>query len=127
MNRLILNAFFSGEPVTWKRANGFGNRRFNDKYMEGAKKKLRRQLTMIAPNLKPDDRARFGFQAVFSMPPGKRGDGDNLEKLVFDAFNGRIWQDDEQIDEWQGRKTTVDPRQGELGIHLIVYVIDTQK
>lgn len=121
MNRVVLNAFFPGEPVTWKRAGGHGRRRFNPKFMENAKKKLRRQLRMILPKLKPDTLSRFGFQACFST--AHRGDGDNFEKLVLDAFKGVIWQDDEQVDEGQWSKVYRTPVSGHLGILLIVYKI----
>ena len=123
MNRLILNAFFPGEPISWKRAGGHGRHRFNPKFMENAKKKLRRQLKMIVPTLKPTDE-RFGVQMVFKIPFAKRVDGDNLEKLVFDALKGVIWNDDEQIDEWQGKKARLISGHCELGIHLVVYVIE---
>lgn len=122
MNRVILNAIFPGEPVTWKRAGGSGRRRFTPKFMRNAQAKLRRQLKMIAPTLKCDEGSRFGTQMVFRIT--RAGDGDNFEKLVWDAFNGVIWQTDEQIDEWQGKKKIVDPAFDPPGIHLIVYVIE---
>jgi Holliday junction resolvase RusA-like endonuclease len=118
MNKVILNAFFPGEPVTWKRAQGRGRRRFNSKFMENAKKRLRRQFKMIRPRWKCDGLARFGVQAIYQT--STRGDGDNFEKLVFDAFQGVIWENDEQIDEWQGRKDYAAP---EKGIYLVVYKI----
>lgn len=119
MNRVIVNAFFPGEPVTWKRAKAKGSRRFNPKFMTAAQETLRWQLKAIAPQLRPNGRARFGFQAVFQI--GRRGDGDNFEKLLLDAFSGLIWEDDEQVDEGQWRK---DPGAEEYGIRLIVYSIE---
>lgn len=118
MNKLILHAFFPGEPVTWKRAGGHGSRRFNPKFMENAKKRLRRQLKMLHPKLRPNAKLRFGFQAVFQI--SARGDGDNFEKLILDAFKGKIWEDDEQVDEGQWKKDYTAP---DKGIVLIVYVI----
>ena len=36
--------------------------------------------------------------------PLKRPDGDNLEKLVWDALTGIVWSDDAQIVQWAGAK-----------------------
>lgn len=121
MNRVILNAFFPGEPVTWKRAQGRGLRRFNPKYMKAAQERLRRQFRMIKPGWKPDEKSRFGIQAIYHV--SQLGDGSNFQKLLEDAFNRVIWQDDEQIDEWQGKKHKV-PKFIECGITLLVYVIE---
>ena len=36
--------------------------------------------------------------------PLKRPDGDNLEKLIWDALTGIVWSDDAQIVQWAGAK-----------------------
>ena len=118
-NRVILNAIFPGEPVTWKRANFRGRRRFNPKFMRNAQKRIRRQLKMLKPTMTPDATSRFGFQATFHN--SFRGDGDNFEKLILDALTGIVWLDDEQVDEGQWKK--LNKLGGEVGIHLIVYVV----
>lgn len=119
MNRVIINAFFPGAPITWKRAEARGSRRFNPTEMTEAQDTLRWQLKAIAPRLRPNAKLRFGYQAVFQI--NRRGDGDNFEKLLLDAFTGLIWEDDEQVDEAQWRK---DYGAAELGIRLVVYAIE---
>lgn len=120
MNRVVLNAIFPGEPVAWERVMLRGPYMIKPKKTRQAQAKLRRQLKMIAPKLRPNEIARFGLQMVFTTASGAK-DGDNLEKLVWDAFNGKIWGDDSQIDEWQGkvvRSKLVAP-----STHLVVYEI----
>lgn len=34
----------------------------------------------------------------------RRVDGDNCQKLVWDALTGIVWDDDSQIVEWSGHK-----------------------
>jgi Holliday junction resolvase RusA-like endonuclease len=120
MNRLLINAIFPGEPVAWQRVMLRGPYMIKPKETRAAQQKLRRQLKCIAPTLRPNSRARFGTQFVFSIA-GARKDGDNLQKLVWDAFNGKIWEDDSQIDEWQGR---VIRHASVPQIHMVVYLIE---
>lgn len=131
MNELILNAFFPGEPTTWKRADRRGKRAFTPKKMRAAQTALAWQLKAIAPHIRVDAESRFGVQMSFYLT--HRGDGDNFEKLVFDALNGLVWADDEQIDEWQGKKVRCKklddfglPNPIGPGIHLIVYRIGVE-
>ena len=39
-----------------------------------------------------------------AIQPLKRPDGDNLEKLIWDALTGIVWSDDAQIVQWAGAK-----------------------
>lgn len=121
--RVILNAVFPGEPSAYKRVEWRGSRARVPEVMRNAQANLRRALKQIAPGLKPSPR-RFGVQQIFYLAAchvKHEPDGDNLEKLLWDAFNGRIWIEDSQIIEWSGRKVlgALDPR-----THLIVYVIE---
>lgn len=120
MNRLLINAIFPSEPVAWERVMLRGPYMIKPKKTRQAQAELRRQLKMIAPKLRVNSRARFGVQMVFSISGGAK-DGDNLEKLVWDAFNGKIWKDDSQIDEWQGRVIRHAPTPQ---LHFICYVIE---
>jgi Holliday junction resolvase RusA-like endonuclease len=124
MNRVILNAIFPGEPIGYKRAEQHGARRFVPAKMRQAQANLRRALHQIAPKMKPSN-VRMGLQQVFHIGPllsnYHEPDGDNLEKLLWDAFIGEIWDDDHQIIEWQGRKELNSPSPH---IHLIVYVVE---
>jgi Holliday junction resolvase RusA-like endonuclease len=120
VNRVVINAIFPGEPIAWERVSGHGTRVFKPKATRQAQAKLHRQLKMIAPTIHPNCLSRFGVQFVFSIS-GEKKDGDNLEKLVLDAFNKRIWLDDSQVDEcqWKVKRRATVP-----GIHMIVYVIE---
>lgn len=120
MNRLLINAIFPGEPIAWERVMLRGPYMIKPKATRQAQAKLRRQLKMICPTLRVNGLARFGTQFVFSIA-GAAKDGDNLQKLVWDAFNGKIWKDDRQIDEWQGR---VIRHSSMPQTHMIVYVIE---
>jgi Holliday junction resolvase RusA-like endonuclease len=120
--RVILNAHFPGEPIGYKRVTGA--HRYVPELMRVTQANLRKALEQIAPGLRPSN-ARFGVQQVFHLGPlahqRHEPDGDNLEKLLWDAFNAKIWNDDSQIEEWQGRKAlnSADPH-----THLIAYVLE---
>ena len=120
MNRVILNAIFPGDPVAWERLNPRG---FKPKKTRQAQVRLRTQLAQIAPRLKPNDRARFGVQLTFRTTSARK-DGDNCEKLILDAFNKTIWQDDSQIDKCQWEMVRI--LAGIENTHLIVYIIERE-
>lgn len=122
--RVILNAHFPGEPIAYKRVEGHGSRRYVPKIMRQAQQRLQKALARIAPDLKPSS-MRFGVQQVFHIgslcSKFHEPDGDNLEKLLWDAFNGRVWIDDAQIEEWQGRKVL---NAEKPHTHLIIYTLE---
>lgn len=123
--RVILNAHFPGDPVPYKRVEWRGRRALKPEVMAAWQEKLRTMLKRIAPGLKPSN-AHFGTQLVFHLAPCSpthEPDGDNLEKLVWDAFNGEIWIDDSQIKEWSGRKEL---NSSAPHTHLIAYVIERE-
>jgi len=47
-------------------------------------------------------------------------DGDNIEKLIWDACNEIVWRDDAQVVEWAGRKRYGSPERIEVLIEPIV-------
>lgn len=53
------------------------------------------------PGHRPDKKNRFGIRILFQCGPqhGRRGDVDNMAKLVLDALNGVLWKDDSQVAE----------------------------
>lgn len=122
--RIILNAIFPGEPIGYKRVEWRGSRARKPELMAWAQDLLRQQLEQIAPDLRPSG-SYFGVQQVFHLGPTTSAlhvpDGDNLQKLLWDAFNKRIWNDDSQILEWTGRKelNSADPH-----THLIAYLLE---
>jgi crossover junction endodeoxyribonuclease RusA len=50
-----------------------------------------------------------GVHAEFYCATARRTDGDNMFKLVTDALNGIVYDDDSQILEWSGRIVRKDP------------------
>ena len=100
MNRLLINAIFPGEPTAWQRVAGHGSRVYKPKATRQAQARLVRGLKCIAPKLKPNSKARFGVQLVFSTKSFVK-DIDNCAKLLLDAYNKKVWWDDSQIDEMQ--------------------------
>jgi len=123
LNRLLLNAIFPGEPVAWERAALRGLYMHKPKKTRQAQATLVRGLKCVAPELKPDAHSRFGVQCVFSTRSFRK-DGDNCLKLLLDAFNHKIWEDDNQIDEIQ-----VTMKRGVLApqTHFICYTIEREK
>lgn len=122
MGKVIVNAIFPGEPVAQERAQRSGRRTFEAKKSRLAKKRLRWQYKSLGHKPRPALHCWLGVQLVFTCKDfGK--DGDNMEKLVWDAFNGVIWHDDDQIVEWSGRKV----RAGlstPPSTRIVVYVIE---
>jgi Holliday junction resolvase RusA-like endonuclease len=121
LNRLILSAIFPGEPQAWQRVTLRGPYMRKPKETRAAQKRLCTQLAQVAPKLEPNAAARFGVQLVFRTTSSQK-DGDNCEKLVLDAFQGKIWGNDNQIDQCQWKMWRV--LGGEVYTHLVVYVIE---
>lgn len=119
--RVILNAIFPGDPVAWQRVALRGPYMHKPEETRKAQARLRRQLKMLKPKLRPDSRSRFGLQFVFRTTSRSK-DFDNCIKLVADAFNKKIWWDDCQIDEGTWKMERV--LSGAVHTHLIVYVIE---
>jgi Holliday junction resolvase RusA-like endonuclease len=51
------------------------------------------------PGVEPDALTRFGLRVIFFVKSARRADIDNRLKVILDAGNGVIWQDDSQCDE----------------------------
>lgn len=62
------------------------------------------QILFVFPRLK--SYAKYPLRYPFT---GRGGDGDNLEKAIWDAMTGTVIADDRQIWEWSGRKIIADP------------------
>jgi Holliday junction resolvase RusA-like endonuclease len=121
MNHVILNANFPGEPVALQRHQMSGKMAFTPEKSRRAKETLQWQLKAAAPRLKPTA-AWLGVQLVFTVH-NMQQDGDNLTKLVWDAFNGMVWCDDAQIVEWTGKK--VRAAKNQVGsTRIVVYTIE---
>lgn len=66
-----------------------------------------------------------GLQFVAPWPATSRKDLDNLQKLVFDAGNGRLWEDDRQIVRSAAMKCYALPvAEKRVGWHLRIAELD---
>lgn len=61
-----------------------------------AEKKVQSYLKVAYPRLQPSE-GPFRVTLEFQFKGVGRGDWDNYAKLVCDALNGIVWQDDRQI------------------------------
>ena len=123
---LVFDHVIQMVPVTWKRTridkHGTHLQIFNEKKMAAAKRQLGWEVKLKEPQLRCDAQARFGFIAHFYIC-GNRGDGDNFEKLLLDALQGVVWENDGQVDEGQWAKVYNRPK-SEAGIKLRIYRIE---
>lgn len=137
MPTVLLNVLFHGEPVALQRhqmrgRRGFtigkdgkkkrGREGFTPEKSRQAKEDLGWDLKAAAPHWKAPVGYKLGVQIVFAVKSSAK-DGDNMEKLVFDAFNGIIWEDDSQICECAWRKRSLNLGEKRGSTHLIVYAI----
>lgn len=119
-HRIVFQHFIKMVPVSWKRQGAFGKFRWRDKKQAAlARQQLAWEIKAAEPKLRCDACARFGIRAEFHI--FTRADGDNLEKLLFDALIGIVWLNDEQIDQsyWEKKIVIKDP-----GIRLMIYEIE---
>jgi Holliday junction resolvase RusA-like endonuclease len=139
MNIVILNATFPGEPVALQRhqmrgARGKkfyvgrggvqikqGRQGFTPEKSRRAKETLQWQLKALGKQYKPVG-GPIGVQLVFYLKNVAK-DGDNLEKLVLDAFTGHLWIDDAQIIECSWRKRPLADREKFGSTRIVVYRI----
>lgn len=122
MPKVLLNVLFRGEPVALQRHQMHGKRGFTPEKSRQAKEDLGWDLKAAAPHWKAPVGYKLGVQIVFAVKSSAK-DGDNMEKLVFDAFNGIIWEDDSQICECAWRKRSLNLGEKRGSTHLIVYAI----
>lgn len=120
MAEIIFDEFIAVRPTTWKRARSVGTRRFTDEHMQQAKSTLGWEVRALAPKLKCNATDRFGFNATYHIGRSRGGDGDRYENLLMDALEGIVWENDEQVDEWHGKKLH---NAGTPGIRLTIWRI----
>jgi Holliday junction resolvase RusA-like endonuclease len=99
---LILDLTVPGEPVPWERAGRTRSGRSFTKPKTASQQAL---ISLLARGKcqtpTPDP---VIVELDFFIGSKRRVDGDNLQKLVWDALTGIAWDDDSQIVEWQGHK-----------------------
>jgi Holliday junction resolvase RusA-like endonuclease len=115
-----VNLIISGEPSSWKRAGHAYSRFFDHKDNVKAKKALVKLFEQAYPKWIPIEHRRVGVQMFFQTLYDSK-DADNFGKLVLDAFNGKIWNDDRQVKELYVR---VNVATRTPFTQLVVYVLD---
>jgi hypothetical protein len=121
--RVRLNLVFRGEPHAWQRPTQprFGRWRLIDtpENVE-AKKLLVERFEWANPKWRPIVQRLLGVQMYFRTLYNSK-DASNLQKLVEDAFNKKIWNDDRQIKETYVR---VEVSKTNPFTQLVVYLLD---
>lgn len=120
MSEIIFDHEMHVPPVTWKRPDSFGTRRFNPKAMQNAKDAVAWEVKIHAPQLRCSATDRFGFRVAFHIPRIRGGDGDRYENLLLDALTGIVWENDEQVDEGSWKKVYASGPK----IHLVIYRLE---
>lgn len=77
-----------------------------------------------APRLIPDADTTFGIRVLFYCASRQRRDVDNMLKLILDAGNKMIWEDDQQVWETIARKVQLERNGwGEPHTSIVVYTL----
>jgi Holliday junction resolvase RusA-like endonuclease len=120
-----VNIMFHGEPHAWQRPTQpkFGRWRLIDTNDNGeAKEMLRRYFDWAYPKWQMISQRNLGIQLYFRTLYDSK-DASNLQKLVEDAFNLKIWTDDRQIKETY---TRVQVANDKPFTQLVVYLLDAR-
>lgn len=95
---LLLDMTFPGEPATKQRPRaGRGGTFYTPKATKEAEDALREQMRLFCAS--PTPTSGLAVRLEFHCATQRRKDLDNLVKLVWDAANGVIWEDDSQVYE----------------------------
>jgi Holliday junction resolvase RusA-like endonuclease len=117
---ILMNLIFRGEPAAWKRAGHAWSRFYDHADNVKAKEELVRQFEWKYPKWRPIVQRRLGLQLFFRTLYDSK-DASNLQKLVEDAFNLKIWNDDKQIKETYVR---VEVAKDKPFTQMVVYLLD---
>ncbi len=88
-----------GNPMPWKRAGRAGKRTFTPPKMAAYKKVLADYMLQARP-FDWNQHARYRVGIVVTRDTAHAVDLDNIQKMLGDAGNGVLWQDDARIDAW---------------------------
>lgn len=120
----VLSIVIEGEPKPKERPRTFVTRSGKPRTItpDSTKREEERIGWLVKQGFmldEPDERHVFGVSLSFHCAKKKRGDLDNLVKLVLDAMNGIVWVDDVQVQRIEAEVLRVirDP-----GIEVGVYV-----
>lgn len=92
-----LVAFVPGVPIAKARPRlTRSGRAYTPKATHEAERRIRRHLDALVPPEWPMDTG-YIVTLAFVMGSRRRVDVDNMAKLVLDACNGELWDDDRQV------------------------------
>jgi len=101
---MIVRAHIPGKPVSWKRARVNGRRHFTSPKDQAYRDRLRNAVVLYTLGAYPPIQAQWNLTIWVSMPMTKRkkpmvrtSDLDNFAKIVGDALEGVLWENDKQI------------------------------
>lgn len=107
MNAAVVTFTVPGIPVPWKRALSEGKRRFNAPEMTAQRYAIQLAvLAAITPARCAELRDLGLFWAIavlVVLPPKARADTDNHVKLLGDALQGVLYENDLRSVEWHAR------------------------
>lgn len=96
----LLELTIPGDPVPKGRPrHGANGNSYTPSRTRAAEKVVAQYVALSMRGQKPSD-ARVGVAVEFFCATARRTDGDNLLKLVTDAMNEIVYDDDAQIEEY---------------------------
>lgn len=102
----VIEFVVPGRPIPWSRARRVGNRYFVAPKTAKAKKQMRSVAEAEVPTEMMQSGKPFSLQCTFAyqkpktsklQKPTMKPDLDNLIKLIKDALNNVVWNDDSQV------------------------------
>ena len=98
-------------PLNCRLAPGSGRWRSSRRWSRGASR-ARDEVMVQTAGVRPDPEARFSVDLVLYRPDNRAGDIDAYAKLVLDAMEGYVYEDDAQVDALTIRRSLdrEDPR-----------------
>lgn len=101
-SRIVVQLTIEGEPVSKQRPRlGFTRRGrvYTPRQTKEAEDAIGWQIKSAHKELLVDPDHAFGVRLLFYQSNYQRRDLDNMTKLIFDACNGVVWEDDSQVIE----------------------------
>lgn len=112
----MLTFVVDGRPIAWARARGDGAKRFTSPEQRAAKRRVAYLARVARASARPAWESDHEFLLTLTFIRRRKvsatPDVDNYAKLVMDACNGILWDDDAQIVALFAQK--VDSRETEL-------------
>jgi Holliday junction resolvase RusA-like endonuclease len=121
--QILAHLTIDGEPVSKARARftnrGSKSRAYTPEKTKQAEQNVAAHFRRTVPGWRPHGLHGFGVMAVFFTESFQRRDVDNMIKLILDACNKVVWEDDVQVTEVSGRVVRgVDDPRTEIAIYI---------